>query len=78
MADKPSGFEQIFEGRWVDWPSLVQLACCSCHLVHTIETRLKDGQLQLRFKRNGAATGGLRRHHPLELKLAHKPASGKR
>jgi hypothetical protein len=55
-----SQYELIDTGKWFTLPDLMDFACCSCGLVHRIETRLKDGKVQLKMKRNGPATGGVR------------------
>lgn len=54
---------------WETWATHVDLACCDCGLVHEIETRVKDGKLQMRFARNDRATAQLRRHHDHPAKV---------
>ena len=44
----------------------MHLACCSCGFTHEIRYRLKNGKPQLKFRIDGPATGGLRRHHQHE------------
>lgn len=35
--------------------------CCSCGLVHVIDFRIKDGEIEIRFKRHERATAAVRR-----------------
>ena len=37
-----SKYELIDTGKWFTLPDLMDFACCSCGLVHRIETRLKE------------------------------------
>ena len=67
MSNKSKAlYEQIEQGKWVDWGRRMDLSCCSCGFCHEIEYRLRKGKLQLKFTVNGAATGGIRRHHEHE------------
>ena len=61
-----SQYEQIEQGVWIDWGPVMHLACCSCGFTHEIRYRLKNHKLQLKFRIDGPATGGLRRHHQHE------------
>lgn len=38
-----------------------KLMCCDCALVHTIDFRILDGGVELRFARNERATAAARR-----------------
>lgn len=58
---KSSTYDHVESGKWTTCTKTFDLACCDCSLVHRIDWRLKDGKLQLRFKRNGPSTGGLRK-----------------
>lgn len=62
---KKSEYDHIETGEWVPWLKDVDLACCDCGLVHRVTWRLKRtknrNELQLRFSRNGPATGGIRK-----------------
>jgi len=40
-----------------------RLACCSCHLVHDLEFRLKGTTIECRILRNEKATQAKRRPH---------------
>lgn len=50
----------------MDWGRVMDLACCDCGLVHEIRYRTRKGKLQLRFRVNGAATGGVRKNNEYE------------
>ena len=65
MKDQ-SEYDQIEAGQWVSWLKKgVDLACCSCGLVHRVKWRIKKtnnrDELQLNFSLNGPATGGIRK-----------------
>ena len=64
MTDR-SEYEQVDSDVWVSWVKTVDLACCDCGLVHRVNWRIKKvkgvNELQLKFSRNGPATGGIRR-----------------
>jgi len=66
-VNKPqSDYDQIEADEWVPWIKDVDLACCDCGLVHRVKWRIVKttggrNELQLRFSRNGPATGGIRK-----------------
>lgn len=48
--------------RWVQPVSRgYRLACCDCGLVHAMDSRVRDGAVQVRFARDNRATGAKRR-----------------
>lgn len=53
-------------GGWSKWiaprRSGYRLACCDCGLVHNMQFRVVDKQIQFRAQRNARATGQIRRH----------------
>lgn len=50
---------------WSNWVqplmSGYKLCCCDCGLVHTMDFRVEDGQVQYRISRNNRSTGQVRR-----------------
>lgn len=62
---KKTKYEQIEQGKWYDWNTTQDLACCHCHMVHEVSVRIRKGRKQLKFTINGSATGGLRKHHEI-------------
>lgn len=44
-----------------------KIACCDCHLVHTVDVRVTDVEgrllpkIEMRMRRDGRATGAMRR-----------------
>ena len=62
IADmKESEYEDVESGEWTTCAKTFDLACCDCSLVHRISWRMKGKNLQLKFLRNGPATGGMRK-----------------
>ncbi len=58
----PVKYTKQIEGEWFTprrrgW----MLACCDCGLVHRINFRIKNGQIQMQAFRADQATGGKRR-----------------
>lgn len=51
------------QGEWFLLGKGFRLACCSCALVHDLETRHRNGKTEMRIVRNERATAGLRRKH---------------
>ena len=49
-----------------EWEYPVQtnfkLACCDCGLVHTMDFRVVDGEVEFKVKRDNRATGQIRRY----------------
>lgn len=49
-------------GEWIKPdPKQFQLGCCDCGLVHRIDFRIVNGQVQFRAYRDSFATQGLRK-----------------
>jgi len=58
-----SEYFEIEDGEWVAVPARGHKnACCDCDLVHLIDYRIVDGQLEIRVKRDMRSTAALRRH----------------
>lgn len=62
---KKSVYDHVEQGKWETVTQTFDLACCDCHLVHEVALRVRKiggrNRFQVRFKRNGPATGGLRK-----------------
>lgn len=60
MADP---YVEVEDGEWIAVTAKKHLhQCCDCGLVHTVDYRLnKEGQLEIRARRNNRATAALRR-----------------
>jgi len=56
-----SVYDEVEPNKWTVCTKTFDLACCDCSLVHSIDWRIRQGKLQLRFRRNGPSTGGLRK-----------------
>lgn len=55
--DQHDGDEWFSVGKGFRW------ACCSCHLVHDVEIRRRNGNTEVRILRNERATQAMRRKH---------------
>jgi hypothetical protein len=44
-----------------------KLCCCDCGLVHNLDFRIVDQQVQFKTSRNERSTGQIRRHMPNAL-----------
>jgi hypothetical protein len=58
----------VDQDGWTDWfipapqkNKPFKFACCECNLVHQMELRFKDGDIQIRAKRDVRATAAKRR-----------------
>jgi hypothetical protein len=53
---------------WTEWvqpePSGYRMRCCDCNLVHEMQFRICDGEVQFRARRHNRATGQSRRQIP--------------
>ena len=58
-----SEYEYTQDGVW-EYPTQegFKLACCDCGLVHTIDFRVVDGEVEFMIERDNRATGQIRRH----------------
>lgn len=45
-----------------------RLACCDCGLVHTMNTRMRKGRVQMQFFRHNRATATMRRRNGIKVK----------
>ena len=55
-------------GEWIQPVSKgYKMACCDCCLVHTLDFRIKDGQVQFRAFRNNRSTSLMRRKNGVEV-----------
>lgn len=43
-------YQQIIEGKWYDVEAFEASQCCLCGLVHLIDTRVKNGTIQQRYR----------------------------
>ena len=56
-------YKQVQSGEWIEPITKgFRLACCECSLVHNMDVRIKNGQVQWRMSRNNRATGQVRRY----------------
>lgn len=39
-----------------------RIACCDCGLVHTLDFRISEGQIEFRVSRDNRSTAAMRRH----------------
>lgn len=62
-------FIEVVEGVWLDWNRHERWICCDCSLVHKVEWRNKDGQLQVRMFRENRSTAAYRREHKIEVNV---------
>lgn len=51
---------QAEAGVWYNVGEFTHEVCCDCSLVHTVETRIHDGRLQISWARDDEATAKLR------------------
>lgn len=57
-----SKYHQIVEGEWVPVPKRGHHnMCCDCAMVHVLDYRVVDGQIEVRFRVNRRATAAARR-----------------
>lgn len=63
-------YPKVTSSQWVS-PVMTGLrfSCCDCHLVHNIDFRIRNGQVQARFRRNVRSTAALRRYRPLAREI---------
>lgn len=72
-------YDQIYEDEWIPWPKGKgnRLQCCDCLLVHLLELRVKDGQIQTRFFRDNRSTAARRRAAGITVRQKKKPKNAK-
>jgi hypothetical protein len=58
LSETAEGFSEWIAPEMSGW----RMSCCDCSLVHDFEFRVREGQVQLRAKRNARATGQRRRN----------------
>jgi hypothetical protein len=63
-------FAQVFTDEWIPWRKREYFECCDCSLVHKMEVRIKNGQLEARFYRDNRMTAQRRR--ALKIEVKHK------
>lgn len=65
LTKPKSVYDHVEPDEWTTCTKRFDLACCDCSLVHEVEWRLIEingkAKLQLKFRRNGPSTGGLRK-----------------
>ena len=58
--------EQAGDDGWSRWVTPLmegyKLCCCDCGLVHTMDFRVTDGEVEFRVRRNNRSTAQVRRH----------------
>ena len=56
--------DAVTEDGYSEWVQPVtrgyRMQCCDCGLVHTLDFRIDDGNVQFRVKRNNRATSAIR------------------
>jgi hypothetical protein len=60
------------DGEWFDPRRLTHLACCDCKLVHRVQTRRRDGRLEVAFTRDRRATAQRRRRSKANKTVAKR------
>jgi hypothetical protein len=60
-------YHQVVDGEWIR-PKKRQFRemCCDCHLVHDLDFRIIDGEIEFRATRNNRATSAARRQFKFE------------
>ena len=58
IEDGEDNFTDWFAPKMDGW----KMACCDCGLVHDVEFRVVDGEVQMRAKRNARSTAARRRN----------------
>ncbi len=57
---------EVRDDGWTDWIEPVtegfKLSCCDCGLVHDMNFRIDEGQIQFALRINKRSTGQKRRH----------------
>lgn len=65
-------YEQIHDGQWVELPKRgLLLRCCDCGLVHKVNFRIKDNEIDAQFYRKTKATYDARKNN--EFVCTRKP-----
>jgi hypothetical protein len=57
----------VIEGKWLPWAKKERWICCDCSLVHDVEYRTHNGQLELRMFRSNRSTAAFRREHDIKV-----------
>jgi hypothetical protein len=56
-------FTQAYDGEWIQpRKEDYKITCCDCGLVHSMEFRMRNGNVQFRPTRDNRATGQRRRY----------------
>jgi hypothetical protein len=59
-------YYQVTDGEWIRVAKRgYKDQCCSCGLVHKLNFRIVDGEIEIQTFRDGKATGGARRRKEL-------------
>ncbi len=58
-----SSFEEVIDGDWMHLPRRgMDLACCDCHLVHSLSVKIDDRRkIWIKVTRYNRSTAALRR-----------------
>jgi hypothetical protein len=61
-------YYRVTDGEWFEPEQQNhKLACCDCGLVHTINFRIKKGNVQMQATRNKRSTALIRRHKKIKI-----------
>lgn len=61
-VDESATVDAQGRSRWIRPVSRgYRIACCDCGLVHSMDSRVRDGMIEIRFARDERATGAKRR-----------------
>jgi len=60
-------YHQIVDGEWIrPQKRKFREMCCDCHLVHHLDFRIVDSEVEFRATRNNRATSAARRQFKFE------------
>lgn len=60
-------YKQIWHGEWWTFDGPFDLSCCDCGLVHGMDIRLHEGEIQVKMTENRAETKKRRRRLKLTI-----------
>jgi len=55
-------YPDIKAGQWVEVSPKYKICCCDCGLVHDLEFRIINGEVQMRAFRDNRSSSALRRY----------------
>jgi hypothetical protein len=65
-------FIQVIEGKWLKWNKRERWMCCDCSLVHRVQTRMRNGHLEVRMFRDEKMTAKSRKDEGLKVTRKRK------